>query len=109
MHAITDPGHTIEMPPLPNAALMDVLRRCLDRSARTRITMQACSQSIPFGVLYQAPMLRAEERACLPLDAEDNNGISKYLPGTFGLVALYAHGVGSGYGPSIWTHLRFKR
>ena len=40
MHAITDPGHTIDMPPLPNAALMDVLRRCLDRSARARITME---------------------------------------------------------------------
>jgi serine/threonine-protein kinase TTK/MPS1 len=41
MHAITDPGHRIAMPALRNAALADVIRRCLDRNARTRITMQA--------------------------------------------------------------------
>ena len=41
MHAITDPGHAIDMPPLRNAALADVIRRCLDRNPRTRITMQA--------------------------------------------------------------------
>ena len=62
MHAITDPGHTIEMPPLPNAALMDVLRRCLDRSARSRITMQECL-SVLCGMLHQVPLLRAEKSA----------------------------------------------
>ena len=40
MHAITDPNHRIAMPPLRNRALADVIQRCLDRSARTRITMQ---------------------------------------------------------------------
>ncbi len=40
MHAITDANHRIAMPTLRNAALADVIRRCLDRSARTRITMQ---------------------------------------------------------------------
>ncbi|KAK9842292.1 hypothetical protein WJX81_004955 [Elliptochloris bilobata] len=39
MHAITDPAHSIDMPPLRNAALADVIRRCLDRNPRTRITM----------------------------------------------------------------------
>lgn len=42
MHAITDPNHRIAMPPLRNRALADVILRCLDRNARTRITMQVC-------------------------------------------------------------------
>ena len=42
MHAITDPAHAISLPRLRNAALEDVIARCLDRNARTRITMQAC-------------------------------------------------------------------
>lgn len=41
MHAITDPAHRVAMPPLRNSALSDVIRRCLDRNARTRISMQA--------------------------------------------------------------------
>lgn len=41
MHAITDEAHRIAMPPLRNAALADVIHRCLDRKASTRITMQA--------------------------------------------------------------------
>ena len=40
MHAITDPGHRIDFPPLQNGALLDAMRRCLDRNPRTRITMQ---------------------------------------------------------------------
>ncbi len=43
MHAITDPTHAIALPPLRNAALADVIARCLDRNPRTRITMQARS------------------------------------------------------------------
>ena len=41
MHAITDPNHRIAIPTLRNRALADVIQRCLDRNARTRITMQA--------------------------------------------------------------------
>lgn len=40
MHAITDDSHRIAMPPLRNGALADVIRRCLDRKASTRISMQ---------------------------------------------------------------------
>ena len=40
MHAIIDAGHRIAFPPLRNAALGDVIQRCLDRNPRTRITMQ---------------------------------------------------------------------
>ncbi|KAK2075783.1 hypothetical protein QBZ16_001524 [Prototheca wickerhamii] len=40
MHAITDPNHVVAFPPVPNAALLDVLQRCLDRNPRTRITMR---------------------------------------------------------------------
>ncbi|KAK9833841.1 hypothetical protein WJX74_007511 [Apatococcus lobatus] len=68
MHAITDPGHTIEMPPLPNAALVDVLRRCLDRSARTRITMQE---------LLQHPFLRPGTRPAPANAPTDSIGISR--------------------------------
>jgi serine/threonine-protein kinase TTK/MPS1 len=39
MHAITNDRHVIEFPPLKNAALLDVIKRCLDRNPRTRITM----------------------------------------------------------------------
>ena len=41
MHAITDPQHRIAYPPLRNGALLDAMRRCLDRNPRTRISMQA--------------------------------------------------------------------
>jgi len=41
MHAITDPQHRVVYPPLRNGALLDAMRRCLDRNPRTRITMQA--------------------------------------------------------------------
>lgn len=40
MHAIIDAGHRIAFPPLKNAALLDVIERCLDRNPRSRITMQ---------------------------------------------------------------------
>ena len=40
MHAITDPNHRIAIPALRNRALANVIQRCLDRNARTRITMQ---------------------------------------------------------------------
>lgn len=43
MHAITDKTHEVAFPPLANPALTDVLRRCLDRNPRTRITMQVQS------------------------------------------------------------------
>jgi serine/threonine-protein kinase TTK/MPS1 len=39
MQAIIDPEHAVEYPPLANAALEDVLRRCLERNPRTRATM----------------------------------------------------------------------
>ncbi|KFM29322.1 putative serine/threonine-protein kinase mps1 [Auxenochlorella protothecoides] len=37
MHAIIDPSHAIAFPPLPNPALAEVLRRCLDREPKTRV------------------------------------------------------------------------
>ena len=40
MHAITDPGYRIAFDPIKNAALADTIKRCLDRSPRTRIQMQ---------------------------------------------------------------------
>ena len=40
MHAITDPGYRIAFAPIKNAALADTIKRCLDRSPRTRIQMQ---------------------------------------------------------------------
>jgi len=39
MHAIIDERHQIEFPPLANDALLDVIKRCLDRNPRTRISM----------------------------------------------------------------------
>ena len=53
MHAITDPSHRIAMPALRNRALADVIQRCLDRNARTRITMQV-------GTSQASPHLRNE-------------------------------------------------
>jgi len=39
MHAITNDRHQIDYPPMKDAALLDVIQRCLDRNPRTRITM----------------------------------------------------------------------
>ncbi|KAK9804601.1 hypothetical protein WJX73_006405 [Symbiochloris irregularis] len=44
MHAITDPNHVIAYPPVTDAALMDVMQRCLEWDARRRITMQELLQ-----------------------------------------------------------------
>jgi len=57
MHAITDPNHCISMPALRNRALADVIQRCLDRNARTRITMQVC-------ILNLANLLQAQAKCC---------------------------------------------
>ena len=46
MHAITDPGYRIAFAPIKNAALADTIMRCLDRSPRTRIQMQASTQAL---------------------------------------------------------------
>ncbi|PSC73666.1 hypothetical protein C2E20_3077 [Micractinium conductrix] len=40
MHAIIDSNHRVAFPPIKNAALLDVIQRCLDRNPRSRITMQ---------------------------------------------------------------------
>eukprot|EP00873_Tetraselmis_striata_P044244 jgi/Tetstr1/464508/TSEL_009266.t1 len=40
MHAITDTSRPINFPSMENAALQDVLHRCLDRNPATRITME---------------------------------------------------------------------
>ena len=37
LHAITDPNHQIEFPPIQNHTLLDVMKRCLDRNPKTRI------------------------------------------------------------------------
>ncbi|KAL4539201.1 hypothetical protein Ndes2526B_g02541 [Nannochloris sp. 'desiccata'] len=39
MHAITNDRHQIDYPPMKNAALLDVIQRCLDRNPRSRISM----------------------------------------------------------------------
>lgn len=44
MHAIIDPGHRVSFPPLRNAALLDVIQRCLDRNPRSRISMQVLAE-----------------------------------------------------------------
>lgn len=65
MHAITDPHHRIAMPALRNRALADVIQRCLDRNARTRITMQVdprpASPSMP---LVSVALLPASASPC---------------------------------------------
>ena len=66
MHAITDPCHVIAMPPLRNAALADVIRRCLDRNPRTRITMQARAFGVYFG-LESSFLLPVQPAPCLPV------------------------------------------
>jgi hypothetical protein len=44
MHAICNPQHQVAYPALANTDLMDVMRRCLDRDPKTRISLQVrCS------------------------------------------------------------------
>lgn len=42
LHAITDPRHTIAFPPLPteNPALIDLMRKCLERVPKNRISVK---------------------------------------------------------------------
>lgn len=42
MNAICNPSHHINFPPCSNPAALDVMKHCLDRNPRTRITMQVC-------------------------------------------------------------------
>jgi hypothetical protein len=39
MHAICDARHKVKFAPVANADVVDVMKRCLDRDPRTRITM----------------------------------------------------------------------
>ncbi|KAI7845303.1 hypothetical protein COHA_001145 [Chlorella ohadii] len=59
MHAIIDAGHRIAFPPLKNAALLDVIQRCLDRNPRSRITMQQELLEHPFLRPTHAPAAAA--------------------------------------------------
>lgn len=72
MHAITDPNHRIAMGPLRNRALADVIQRCLDRNARTRITMQVeplpASLSMPLVSISLLPASVSGEANPKPLD-----------------------------------------
>jgi serine/threonine-protein kinase TTK/MPS1 len=45
MHAICNPQHQVAYPALANTDLMDVMRRCLDRDPKTRISLQVCNTS----------------------------------------------------------------
>lgn len=54
MHAIIDAGHRIAFLPLKNAALLDVIQRCLDRNPRSRITMQVGQGAGQQGRMRQA-------------------------------------------------------
>lgn len=40
MHAICNPQHCITYPELANRDLLDVMKRCLDRDPKARITLQ---------------------------------------------------------------------
>lgn len=40
MHAICNPQHRVSFPELANKDLLHVMQRCLDRDAKTRITLQ---------------------------------------------------------------------
>lgn len=55
MHAITDPNHVIAYPPVADAALMEVMRRCLEWDARKRITMPVSNQSTSKSVNLDIP------------------------------------------------------
>ena len=56
LHAITDPNHTIEFPPLPvkNDHLIDLMKRCLERRVENRIEVPD---------ILRHPYLRPEEAA----------------------------------------------
>lgn len=40
MHAICNPHHVVAYPALSNSDLMDVMKRCLDRDPKSRISLQ---------------------------------------------------------------------
>lgn len=40
MHAICNPQHQVVYPPLANTDLLAVMKRCLDRDPKSRITLQ---------------------------------------------------------------------
>ncbi|KAF8072718.1 MPS1 [Scenedesmus sp. PABB004] len=65
MHAICSPGHAVAYPPLANADLADVMRRCLDRDPKTRITLQE---------LLDHPFLHPNRR---PAAAPPGGGLSE--------------------------------
>lgn len=48
MHAICNPHHRVSFPELANKDLMDVMRRCLDRDPKSRITLQVHRHTTSF-------------------------------------------------------------
>ena len=61
LHAITDPKHTIAMPPTSNPHLTDLIRRCLERHPHRRITID--------GIL-EHPFLRPSGAGAVAVDEE---------------------------------------
>ena len=65
MHAIIDDNHAIGFPPIANPCLMDVIKRCLCRQPKGRITMEE---------LLDHPFLHPErEHARISRDADPTN------------------------------------
>ncbi|WIA08718.1 hypothetical protein OEZ85_008142 [Tetradesmus obliquus] len=68
MHAICNPQHQVAYPALANTDLMDVMRRCLDRDPKTRISLQE---------LLDHPFLHPNRRLPPPAAAAPAVGLSE--------------------------------
>ncbi|WIA28772.1 hypothetical protein OEZ86_011304 [Tetradesmus obliquus] len=68
MHAICNPKHQVAYPALANTDLMDVMRRCLDRDPKTRISLQE---------LLDHPFLHPNRRLPPPAAAAPAVGLSE--------------------------------
>lgn len=78
LHAITDPNHTIEFPPLPvkNDHLIDLMKRCLERRVENRIDVPS---------ILRHPYLRPEEAAASLNTSSSSDDAEKANNGNSGL------------------------
>ena len=78
LHAITDPNHTIEFPPLPvkNDHLIDLMKRCLERRVENRIEVPD---------ILRHPYLRPEEAAASLNTSTSSDDAEKANNGAGGL------------------------
>ena len=100
LHAITDPRHAIDFPPLADRALADCIRACLTRDARARATIDE---------LRRHPFLTGEVAAPAPSGDDDAVALTREQLASLLAQAAAAGAAGGGADAAAAADVVFER